>query len=270
MEQQGSWIRSCALGCGGLVVLAILLGIGGVMSVMRPLGKAVDTRAELDTRFGDQCAYTPAADGTVDGDRIEVFLRVRQALGDSCDLINRRSAAMLELEELDHAPEVSRSAVLKTAGRATAGAFGLGPALAALYESRNNALRAEGMGLGEYTYIYVMAYHRRLAEREPRTGILGGSPVNRRIHGCLRGMLERQLESARQSDLELSWTSSLDGELAALDADPTRIPWQDGMPTAIEESFVPYRVDLGSVFCEGATELELLRNTRRAFAIESE
>ena len=237
---------------------------------MRPLGTAVDTRTELDGAFGDQCSYSPPVDGVVNSDRIEVFLRVRRALGDSCDLIDRRAAAMRELEELDDEPDMSRTAVLRLAGRATTGAFGLGPALGALFEARNKALLAEGMGLGEYTYIYVMAYHQQLTELRPRTGILDGSPVNRRIHGCLEGMLKRQFESPRFSLIDPTMTTALENELALLAADPSRLPWQDGMPAAMQNAFSPHRADLDTLFCDGATELELLRNTRRTLAIHSE
>ncbi len=240
------------------------------MTVMRPLGTAIDTRVELDDAYGDQCSYTPPADGVVNSDRIETFLRVRRSLGDSCDLVDRRAAAMRELEELDHDPNIPRTEILKLAGRATTGAFGLGPALGALFEARNSALLAEGMGLGEYTYIYVTAYHERLIDFGPRTGILDGSPVNRRIHGCLEGMLIRQLEVALGSAADPAMTSALENELALLAADPSRMPWQDGVPTVIQNAFAPYRAELDGTFCAGATELELLRNTRRTLAIESE
>jgi len=270
LEQQTSWVRGCAFGCGGLLLIAFLLATVGVLSIMRPLGTAVDTRIELDEAFGDQCSYSPPADGVVSDDRIESFLRIRRALADSCDLIDRRASAMRELEKLDDEPDMSRMAVLRMAGRATTGAFGLGPALGALYEARNNALLAEGMGLGEYTYIYVMAYHQRLKELRPGTGILDGSPVNRRIHGCLEGMLERQFKSAHRSTTDAAMTSALENELALLAADPSRLPWQDGMPSAIQNAFSPHRADLDTVFCAGATELELLRNTRRTLAIQSE
>jgi len=265
-----SWVRGCGYGCGGLLLIAVLLTTVGVLTVMRPLGSAIDTRAELDDAYGDQCSFAPPADGVVKANRIESFLRVRRSLADSCDLIDRRAAAMRELEELDHDPNMSRTAILRLAGRATTGAFGLGPALGALFEARNNALLAEGMGLGEYTYIYVTAYHQRLIDFGPRTGILDGSPVNRRIRGCFEDMLKRQLDVSRRSSADPTMTSALDNELALLAADSGRVPWQDGMPAAITQAYVPYRAELDAVFCAGATELELLRNRRRALAIESE
>ncbi len=75
------------------------------------------------------------------------------------------------------------------AGKATMGAMGLGPALGNLYEVRNQALLAEGMGLGEYSYIYLTAYQSQLTDDGPRTGIMDGSPISRRLHGCVGDML---------------------------------------------------------------------------------
>ncbi len=252
------------------MVIGILLAIGGVMSVITPLGNAVEIRAELDSRFGDQCAFTPAANGSVTGDRIEVFLRVRSALSEPCRKIERRSAAMRRLEELDDNHDVSRTEIIALAGKATAGAMGLGPALGDLYEVRNRALLAQGMGLGEYSYIYLTAYHNQLIDPGPRTGIMDGSPVNTRIHECTGSMLARQLESARRGSPDPAWLSQLETELAAMASDPRRLPWGDGLPKAVEASFEGHRDSLDAAFCSAATELELLRGTRRFLAIESE
>lgn len=269
-EQRRSWLQGCAIGCGALIVIAVLFTIGGVMSVMKPLGGAIDIRAELDAQFGDQCSYQPPADGAVPADRIETFLRVRASLSEPCRVIERRSAAMRQLEELDDDAEISKTEVMALAGKATMGAMGLGPALGNLFETRNHALLAEGMGLGEYSYIYLTAYQSQLADDGPRTGIMDGSPISSRLHGCVEDMLSRQLESARSGGADPRWLMELEGELEAMASGPRRPLWGDGLPPSVLASFKPYRDQLDGVFCGAATELELLRGRRGFLAIESE
>lgn len=271
MEGEGrSWLRGCGIGCGALMVIAVLLAVGGVVSIMKPLGEAIDIRSELDTRFGEQCSYVPPIDGVVTADRIEAFLQVRDALAASCRTIERRSSAMRRLEQLDDDTEVSKAEVMALAGKATLGAVGLGPALGDLYEVRNRALLDAGMGLGEYSYIYLTAYRRQLTDVGPRTGMMDGSPVNRRIHTCLEDMLKGQLAAARGGGVEPSLLSELAAELAAMAVDPQHLPWHQGLSPAMGAAFEPYRDRLDSSFCAAATELELLRGTRRFLAIESE
>lgn len=268
-DDRRNWLSGCAIGCGTLVAVSIVVAVGGVMSVTGPLGRAVDDRAQLDLLFGEQCSYTPPVDGAVPTDRIEAFLRVRTALAVPCLSIQQRSEAMRRLEQLDDTQQVSRSEVMILAGKATLGALRLGPALGELFEVRNRVLLGEGMGLGEYSYIYLTAYHAQLTDPPPRTGIMDSSPINGRIHECVGSMLTRQLEAARAGGLDPGWLQELEAELAALAVDPARFPWHEGLPAAIESAYLPYRTPLDDAFCAAATELELLQNTRRFLAIES-
>lgn len=146
----------------------------------------------------------------------------------------------------------------------------MGPLMGELFEGRNEMLLDAGMGLGEYDYLYVVAYHEQLTGDRTRTGILDGSPVNARIHATFEGMLARQLEAARAAVLDESWLTQLEAEVAAMAADAGRAPWRDGLPPRIVDSLAPYRETLDATFCPAATEVELLRNVRRGLAIESE
>ena len=271
MESDGrGWLQGCAIGCGVLIVVAVLFGVGGVMMVMRPLGNAVNDRTELDQQFGDQCDYTPPVDGVVPPDRIEAFVRVRSQLAVHCRVIEANSLAMRRLEELDGQETPSRREVLVLSGKATMGAMRLGPALGRLFEFRNRALLDEAMGLGEYTYIYLTAYQRQLAEIGPGTGVMDGSPVNRRIGACVEQMLSGQLDAALAQGADPGWVTGLETELASMKSGSRRAPWRDGLPDAVAASYAPYRSELDEGFCAFATELELLRGKRHRFGIESE
>lgn len=146
----------------------------------------------------------------------------------------------------------------------------MGPLMGELFERRNQLLLGAGMGLGEYTHLYLVAYRGQLTDDRHRTGILDGSPVNARIHSVVEAMLGRQLDAARAAGQSEDWITLLESEHTALAADATRIPWQDGLPEPTRTSLEPFRDRLDGAFCGSATEVELLRNVRRTLAIESE
>jgi len=269
-EGWGSWIRGCAIGCGALVLAVAVLAAIGVARVIRPLQSAVDTRAVLESRFGTEDDYTPPASGALEPARIEAFLHVRSGLVDACDRLAASTVDLAAMEELDRQEMPSRGEVWRHAAAATRSAMRMGPLMGDLFEHRNKLLLAAGMGLGEYSHLYVVAYHDQLVAERPRTGILDGSPVNRRIHLALQGMVGRQLDAARSAGLPAGWIAELEHEHDLLMADITRIPWQDVLPETTRGSLEPYRGDLDATFCAAATEIELLRNVRRTLGVESE
>ncbi len=77
-------------------------------------------------------------------------------------------------------------------------------------------------------------------------------------------MIERQLEAATAALGEEDETVvELAAELEALDADDRRIPWQDGLPVQIAESFSADRERLDATYSVAAAEFELLNSTIR-------
>jgi hypothetical protein len=269
-DQSWSWLKGCAIGCGALVLLVVVLSTVGIFRILRPLQSAVDTRVELESRFGAEDSFTPSPDGSIDASRIEAFLAVRNGLAGPCERLASNTAVMARMEELDHVENPSRMEVLRYAAAATRSAMRIGPLMGDLFERRNELLLASGMGLGEYDYLYVVAYQGHLAGERPRTGILDGNPVNRRVHGVLEAMLARQLEAARAAGRAADWIAELEGEHAAMASDVTRILWQDGLPEQIQGSLAAYRDQLDATFFAAITEVELLRNARRPLGVESE
>jgi hypothetical protein len=269
----GIWderFKGCAIGCGVLLVGTILLAIAGTLSMIRPFRHALEDRATLEQRFGPQDAYTPSPDGAVAPERLRAFLTVRRALWPVCEEFQNTATALRQLEALDDQQDVSRIDAIRQAWRVTGQMMGMGSRMGRLFEIRNQALVDAGMGLGEYSYIYVIAYHYQLVHSTADTILFEDRPVNPRIGAALRAMLHRQ-----RSDLEAAGGPSrpvevLGIELQRLEQDPDRLPWQDGLPASIEDSVRPYRDELASVFCPPITELELRQNTRRGLATEIE
>jgi hypothetical protein len=256
-----------ALGCGA----AVLLGIGAIVvltfAVMRPFDAAVDDREVLDARFGSRSDWTPSPDGSIAPERMQAFLAVRRAVEPLCDEFTATEAQIMSMQRFDHQEEVSRSEVLREALATTRRAIGLGPLIGELYAARNAALVETGMGLGEYVWIYTVAYHDRLGETpDPESTLFGDSRTDRRVLADLRGMLERQLELVNDPVAR----ATLESEVEAMRSNAERLPWADGLPPPVADSVAPFRDRLDELYCQAAAPMELLTNTRRGLAIESE
>lgn len=263
-------LRNWVVGCGALVVLAMVVAVIGGIVLTRPFLQAIDGQAAVEERYGDLAAYTPAADGAVPAERIEAFLEVRESLAGLCRDFEETAAGMQRMEEMDGREEVPRGELLGVGLKTAWSMFGVGPRLGQLYEVRNRGLLDAEMSFGEYTYIYVMAYHDRLSPVPGEVDFFTGDAINGRIQSGLAEMLERQLAQARTLDPEVEMLAALEIEVAAMREDRGRGPWRDGVPPAVEASLAPYDRRLVETFCNATRELELLATRRRGLVIEGE
>lgn len=264
------WLVGCGIGCGFLILTAGGIGTCGYVGV-----KKLKDRAErleqgyeaLEAEYGRPEDYAPPADGVVAVGRMEAFLAVRTALAPSRDEL----AAVLV--ELDSGTE-GVAGVLRKIGAGVS----IVPRLLDFVDERNRALVAEGMGVGEYLYVYSLAYYAWLG-KDPADGPSftvsdhgsdadgdgvsfrwsgddggGGSSDDpeevrrrrsRQIRSYLNGiqvrMLANQRDEARARGLDAAWLARLEAEHAALDADPARLMWQDGLPRPMADALEPFR-----------------------------
>jgi hypothetical protein len=262
-------LKQTAIGCGVMIFLAIAIPlILGVM-MMSPLKRAVDTRHAMEERFGPQEAYVPPASGVPSADRIEIFLELRRALTGPCADLSTAEEKVQAMESLDDEEEIDKMEVMKQAFSMTKSMMGVGPVISRLYEIRNQGLSDAGMGLGEYTYIYALAYRDQLAEPPDHDQLFGPGATNRRIRRALLAMLENQLEVVRSQGGGESEISALEAEIEAMKADTDRTLWQDALPPAISEALAPYRAQLDELFCPAMAPFDLLINEAHGPAIES-
>jgi hypothetical protein len=268
-EKTWGCLKQTAIGCGVLIVIAIAIPfVLGVM-MMSPFKRAVDARHAIEERFGPQEAYTPPASGVPSTDRIEVFLEIRRAFEAPCADLTKAQEQMQKMERFDDQDEVDRMEVMKEAFSLTRSMMGVGPVLGHFYEVRNQSLLDAGMGLGEFTYIFAVAYRDRLLDEPVGEQLFGPAPTNRRVRKALLAMLESQLtllKSEGGSDTDIAM---LEAEIEAMKADDKRIPWQDTIPPAITEAFAPYRAELDQLYCPAMAPLELMINERHGPAVES-
>jgi len=267
------WRKGCLIGCGVVIALGILLMAGGSLFVLRPFRGAIETREALDAQFGELADFTPAADGAVPADRMETFLEVRRRLMEQCGRFQAFEGAMEGLEELDDLEDPPRMEILGAFWRVTRQVFGLGTGMREFFRARNEALQEAGMGRGEYTYIYVLAYSHFLrpspaGDREAPRPL----HVSARARKALRSMLRNQLAGLESLPVEGGTSEAFQTrqhhiqalriEIQALEEDPERLPWQNRLPAAVMASVAPYRDRLDSLFCVETVQFEFIRNRR--------
>ncbi len=265
------WLLGCGIGCGAVILLGILITVGGSLFMMGPFRDAIATREALDELYGDQASFTPPADGAVTADRVEAFLTVRDAIMELCADFQQTAAQFQAMDDLDE--DANDREAMAEGFKLTREVIGMVPRMGKLYEARNVTLGEVEMGLGEYTYIYVMAYGREInPEDADDETVFGDKMASRRVREILRDMLRRQLNAALDADAQGQDLDDLRDRLVAeieiLEAEPERLPWQDGLPPAVAASLAPFRDRLDAGFCRETSGLELNQNQQRGLSIQ--
>jgi hypothetical protein len=262
-ESTGQWIKGCAVGCGVFGLGLALLIVGMTFSLRSAFDDAHADRRVLEDRFGAVDAYTPPVDGTVDPDRMEAFLAVREGMADvhrEIEAVDREMGDFEQLAATDEEPPMR--VALPAVARLTRSMLGLPWVFGEVERTRNRGLVDAGMGLGEYSYIYLVAYHHQEVAPDEEAHLFGETAINSRVRAELIEMLVRQLQSAEaELAADDEWLRQLRSEVAALEADQSRLPWQGGLPDRIQASVGPYRERLDAVYSASAAEFELLSST---------
>ena len=262
-ESSGQWLKGCALGCGGLVVLFVLFIVGMSVSMRTAFNDAHEDREILEQQFGEVDVFTPAVDGSVAEDRVAAFLVVREALTEIHSEIESVDNEMADFEDLADGGEPPMRQALPAIFRLTKSMMGLPFVFGEIERTRNRALIEAEMGLGEYSYIYVVAYRNQEVSDDAEANLFTASAANSRVRADLRGMIERQLAAARADGADEGLVAALAAEWDALTADDRRIPWQDGLPEQISASFAVHRERLDATYSAAAAEFSLLNSTIR-------
>jgi hypothetical protein len=278
-----NWLTGCAIGCAALLVLVVAVAVGGFFLAKRAVDDIKDvvaTIAEVEREYGPVSGYTPEPDGRIPAERIEAFLAVRRATAPV------RRDLQLQVGDLeDRIGGIAKEEDGRFWGIISAVRSGLGviPGLAGFYSSRAEALLENRMGLGEYTYIYVLAYYSWL-KKDPGEGpkflrmadhTVNWDPKNdpgeayegrrsqvvREVRDSMTAMLRnshRKMQELRADD-NRGWHRAVEAELLALDSRWGRIPWEDGLPSEIEDSFRPFRDQLEDSYDTLMNPLEVLK-----------
>ena len=264
-------LAGCGVGC-----LLVTVALGGLAWMgyrwAKTAAEVVEAaeRAEdrLEAEYGLVREFMPPA-GPVAADRVEAFLAVRELMAP------QRTALKESVEAL--APAAGKGGAVGGLRAARAG-ISMAPRVLEFAKVRNEALLEVGMGPGEYAWIYWLTYHAWLGHpageslmsdiMEMRSESDGS--VQMRFQGMdteqitwqlrrdVRAML-RNFEQALSADPERTELSELvAAELAAIEADPERMPWEDGPPEAFAVGLEPYRDRLEESYSPATNPFELL------------
>ncbi len=281
-KEYPKWLVGCGVGCLAVLVVAFILGIGGFLAarkVGRGFAEAQQAVSRVEGEFGSPETYIPEPDGRIPAERVEAFLAVRSA---TSTIRRNLGARVEELEAMTGSDgELQRKSGLKkflTVIRTGAGAI---PRIAEFERNRADALLANRMGLGEYWYIYTLAYYSSL-KKDPGDGPRrlqtqdGGdniklddhtdpqdiresrrSRMSRRVDRLFQRILDNAVKDSKSAE-KSAWIQVVEKELAALDTKRDRIPWEDGLPPEIEESLRPLRDELDRSYDPVMNPLEFM------------
>ena len=269
------WLIGCGIGCG--VMLIILVGIGsctyfGVKSIGNRVEELEASGEALSDLYGDVDDYAPPADGIITDERMEAFLQVRREVAWGENDLSRHLAV------LDGRPDENGKKP-GTIAKITSGVKFI-PAIFEFAEERNRALLDQGMGIGEYAYIYLLGFYAFL-DKDLRDGpsfsvmddddehddgvnwsYKSGDQdeeairekrkreLRDHLNDLGRDYLKNQLAALRDGeplaaglDAE-AWGRQLDAEIDLLRDEPLRLPWEEGLPAHIAAALEIYRGDL--------------------------
>ncbi len=238
------------------------------------MSKGFDASAEaskvLDERFGKPAAFTPPGDGAIAPARVEAFLAVRDATGPARAAIVEIFSKFPTREEAEAFEKKPFTEKLLTGMGIARTGMSLPTTLADFFKMRDEAMLAQEMGMGEYSYIYTLAYQSWLGhspdDGPPFDDDEGGAPmqpgVQWRIQGDLVAMLENQAASL-PPDTPQAWRDRLAAEIGAMKEDRSRTLWQDGLPDALAGSLEPYRTRIEGTYTPSTHPFELARNRKK-------
>jgi hypothetical protein len=277
-----NWKLGIKIGCGVvLLLIVIVVSIGYVLikDALVAFDEIKESERQLIEKYGTTEAFCPEADGSIMAGRMEVFLKVRGSL---VPLQKELEASLTRLlAEVSQAENEGNT--MGGVSRLIRDGSKVLPEAARYFSARNRKLLELGMGLGEYYYIYVMAYYAGLGippADGPDFSFLGAGNKNSSLYYAMQEMLKSREEKKRDAEEGIyweideggseprwrgtilaimqgqlqraaaagpraeespgSWLRLLAAEIEKMKKDRQRIPWQDGLPKALEQSIRPF------------------------------
>jgi hypothetical protein len=285
-KSSNKWLVGLGIGCGGIVLIAIIIVIGGylfVRNATQGFRESDELMKSVTAKYGRIEDYCPDPGGAIQAGRLEVFLAVRDAAAPARAKLEESLDALMKSRDAAGARDRSAGGVFQ----ALKTSVGLVPQISDFLKSRTQALLAKEMGAGEYCYVYVVAYYSWL-KKTPMdgTGLEFRGPgrdatdpddqdalaVSKdmhlmRIHRLVLPMLQCQLAMLGPGPAggpQDKWRQALAAEVKAMEADRYRLPWQDGVPAEIGDSLRPFRDRLEAGFSRMSDLFEVTANRRLA------
>jgi hypothetical protein len=246
--------------------MALLVLVGGVYALLAPVRESKGLEQSLIDRYDWANKYTPPADGSIPPDRLQRFLRVRQAVQSSCRDFQAVLDDVLTLEAVETDADMpAREKASKSVGGFKS-MLSFAPRFLRFMDARNSSLLAEEMGLGEYFHLYLSAYAAQLVnERYSKYAAMEEAYITERTRHEYSLILTNQLmslEATRQTPADEHLMEILRKEIAALKSGINKSPWPDGVPDKTLVSLAPYHERLSDLYCTGVAKIELAQKNR--------
>jgi hypothetical protein len=250
-----------------ITLLAVLVFVGvAIVLIGQPIREAKRTEQALIDQYGFADSFVPAPDGSIPPDRVEAFLRVREQVFEQCPEFQERIEGFFQVDSLEQDEGIKEAVASEEGRNALKNIFGLGRAFLRFMQTRNHALLEQKMGLGEYIYIYCLAYRKELAQvKDSRYAGIEHAYVGNRARRELIKILQNQLEALTSGDslaADINLAADLEDQIAGLSDERLTLPWEGELPPAIAASFKPYQEPLARLYCGGIAKMELMQKNR--------
>ena len=250
-----------------LTIATIVFFLGaGIWFFMTPIQQSKQLEHKLIDQFGWAPRYTPPVDGIIQPERLQRFIRVREAVQANCKTFQGIIDNVIRLETLESDSDLSAGQKTSEAIDSLKSMFSAAPAFLDFMDTRNSALLTEEMGLGEYIYIYVAAYGEQLAQesqgRYADQEEAHLSPRARKEYVQILGNQLAALQAAGQDAHSLALAGELQAEMTSLEDGSHSSPWPDGPPGGTSASLASYHDQLSKLYCEGIVRIEILQKNK--------
>lgn len=271
-----------------MIVLG-LLGWGGylyIRDIVAEAERAEQAMEKVRERHGKLTDFQPSPTGEISKDRIEAFLETRALMAES-RRETEASLALLSSEGAEGAEEVpgllGRLLEWGLEAARVQGITGVVPHAIGFVSARSQALLETDMEPGEYLYIYSIVYYSwlgkspadgpsfRLAHDDEQVESGRGGQdefdvregrreeILRHLNKQLLPMLRHQLAAAEEDPaVSAQWQKALAAEISAMERDPFRIPWRDGLPDSLAVCLEPFHRPLEASYSALCNPLEVM------------
>ncbi len=266
----------------GLSFMGVLC-LGGCLARQRMIaGKAMKSGKVIETTLSAPDSYTPSFEDPIPEERLLVFLAVRSELAPYCRdfsrLQNTFTAVDLYAEQIESSERPpSRNEAFQEArkiGSAVQSMLHVAPMINVYGVHRNDALLRHGMGLGEFTFINVVACFS--ARRKAPAGFFGpgkGAPIwQARVAGQIRDMVGRRAAwigstlsatpPGAKRDLLEHQLKIWKNEYEFLTMNPHKVAFADGLPDEVRRVIDAHQAELDELCCPATSELDVARVVR--------
>ena len=156
MDRNSKILTGCGIGCGVVVIIAIVIGVLGynfIADKITFIGDFEKTMKKLEKKYADYDEYTPQNENLFDEQVMNKFLEIRDSLKIREDeFISAMSTLSAEIEKEEDESDKSTLDMIETG-------FSTIPEALEFFTYRDHLFDKFDVNAGEYFYYYIMSYY---------------------------------------------------------------------------------------------------------------